>query len=51
MLRIFTKDVGKLHKKGHQRDYPKDVWSQIERSQKAPLNSFSKVFSLEENKK
>lgn len=48
MLRTFTKDVGKRFKKGQTTDYPVAVWSQIERSAKAPLHSFTKPIGLED---
>jgi hypothetical protein len=50
MLRVFTKDVGKHFKKGQAKEFPKPVWSQIERSAKAPLHSFTKTIDLEPEK-
>lgn len=48
--RIFTRDVGKNFKKGERRDYPAHTWAQIAKNAKKPLNSFSKIATMVEEK-
>lgn len=41
MLREITKDVGRF-KKGNKHDYPKSVWSKVEKDSGVSLDSFSR---------
>lgn len=42
MERIFTQDVGKNFRRGDVRNYPKGLWTSIERSAGRPLETFTK---------